>query len=775
MKQSISFGWKFLPGFSDAYVQNPLPSSASLVDIPHAPVIEPINYFDEKNYQGLFSYEKTFDAPEGAAVVLLTFEGVMLKLHPYLNGVDLGEKVSGWVPVSYDITSALKAKNNRLLVVVDGREDPHVPPFGRVVDYLTFAGIYRPVYLESKPLPYFSSLHVEGNKEGRLHLEPTLVGDSKGSTLTYRLSYGGRLIKEFSSNDVMIPNPELWDLDHPCLYELTASLASESGVDTRTIRFGFRDARFTPHGFFLNGKKVKLVGLNRHQNYPYVGPAMPSSAQKEDAEILKMKIGCNLVRTSHYPDSEDFLSRCDELGLLVVDEVPGWQYIGKDAAWRANFQFFIEAMVEKERNHPCLIAYGTRIDESPDDDELYSKAVDYVHKINPTRQCLGVRNFKTSHCLEDVYGYNDFSCGSLDHGLDDPKNTKGGRGKPILISEHNGHMFPTKQFDEPSKRLEHALRHLRVLDDAYKYSDLCGAVGWCAFDYNTHQDFGSGDHICYHGVSDIFRNPKAAAFAYASQSSRLPVMWIANPPVSGEYNECLTKPIYIFTNCDYVELYKNDQFVEVFKPDRKDFPHLPHPPIVVNDFVGALANQEGWSKGDTEKLRRAMNYFGQVGIAHAQLSKVLFFLPVLLRHHLSTAELSSLFNKYMGANEKAMVYTFRGYREGKEVCLKKDGPSTHFSYRFDVSNQHLMNADTYDVARVAIKLVDEWGSQMHYTHNILSFETHGPIQVLGPSQVALQGGDIAVYVRSLATKTNVEARLIIHTDAGDYPIDFTVE
>jgi beta-galactosidase len=87
----------------------------------------------------------------------------------------------------------------------------------------------------------------------------------------------------------------------------------------------------------------------------------------------------------------------------------------------------------------------------------------------------------------------------------------------------------------------------------------------------------------------------------------------------------------------------------------------------------------------------------------------------------------------------------------------------------------LQNADTYDVARVAIKLVDEWGSQMHYTHNILSFETHGPIAVIGPKQVALEGGDVAVYVRSLATKTNVEARLIVHTDEGDYPIDFTVE
>ena len=288
-------------------------------------------------------------------------------------------------------------------------------------------------------------------------------------------------------------------------------------LERRALMVGFREAKFTPDGFFLNDKRIKLIGLNRHQNYPYVGCAMPDSAQKEDAEILKTKLGCNIVRTSHYPDSEAFLSRCDEIGLLVVDEIPGWQYIGKDEAWRNNFQYFVEAMVEKERNHPSLIAYGTRIDESPDDDELYSKAVNFVHQANPSRPCLGVRNFKTSHCLEDIYAYNDFSCGSLDHGLDPRKSVTGAKNKPLLISEHNGHMFPTKQIDFPMRRLEHALRHLKVMDDAYADDTICGAIGWCAFDYNTHKDFGSGDHICYHDFpKDI---PYIATHVWPSQGA----------------------------------------------------------------------------------------------------------------------------------------------------------------------------------------------------------------------------------------------------------------
>src|SRR5574344_978113 len=114
MKKYLDFAWRFQPGFLGQYLQN-LPNNSALVDLPHAPVSVPMNYFSEEAYQGLFSYEKIFDADvDEKQIVFLVFEGVMLKVHPYLNGTDLGEKISGWVSVRYDITSLLKAKNNRL-------------------------------------------------------------------------------------------------------------------------------------------------------------------------------------------------------------------------------------------------------------------------------------------------------------------------------------------------------------------------------------------------------------------------------------------------------------------------------------------------------------------------------------------------------------------------------------------------------------------------------------------------------------------------------------
>ena len=155
--------------------------------------------------------------------------------------------------------------------------------------------------------------------------------------------------------------------------------------------------------------------------------------------------------------------------------------------------------------------------------------------------------------------------------------------------------------------------------------------------------------------------------------------------------------------------------------------------------------------------------------------RILLHLPLLWRNHLSASDVIALYNKYMGTNDVANVFDFRGYKEGKLVCEKKYGPSTQFSYRYEVSNQALQNGETYDVARVSIKFVDEWGSQLHYAHNVISFKTLGPIEVIGPKSVALEGGDIAVYVRSLDVERTMDARLIISTDLGDKAIDFTVQ
>ena len=188
------------------------------------------------------------------------------------------------------------------------------------------------------------------------------------------------------------PSAKPWNLDSPTRYICRVSLLDDEGtvLDVMEDKFGFRTAEFRTNEFLLNGRKVFLRGLNRHQCYPYIGYAATESLQREDARILKEELGCVIVRTSHYPQSQYFIDECDRLGLLVFTEIPGWQHIGDDN-WKEQVVENTKEMVLQYRNHPSIILWGVRINESADDDEFYSRTNALAHKLDPTRQTGGVR------------------------------------------------------------------------------------------------------------------------------------------------------------------------------------------------------------------------------------------------------------------------------------------------------------------------------------------------------------------------------------------------
>ena len=140
--------------------------------------------------------------------------------------------------------------------------------------------------------------------------------------------------------------------------------------------------------------------------------------------------------------------------------------------------------------------------------------------------------------------------------------------KAYLISEFNGHMFPTKSWDSEAHRREHAIRHARVLNAAAAGENISGCFGWCMFDYNTHKEFGSGDRICYHGVLDMFRNPKLAAAVYASQQDAKPVLEISSTMNIGEQPGGYIGGVVVLTNGDSVRLYKNNELIRQYFPAR---------------------------------------------------------------------------------------------------------------------------------------------------------------------------------------------------------------
>ena len=306
------------------------------VVVPHTNVKLPWHGFTEQDYTFISTYRRHFKLPQSAAGhrVFVDFEGVMTASTVWLNGQRLGEYKGGYTPFSFELTPHLDATGENVLAVeVDSTERPDIPPFGYEVDYLTFGGIYREVSLRVVPDTFIENVFAAPKNvmtqpavDVKCYLEHPATASHEHYSLTAEVLDGDRVLgtgtKEIPAASlahgelqytVEIPHlekVELWGLDHPQLYRVRVRLMrGRQIVDEQTRRFGFREATFTDQGFSLNGKIVKLRGLDRHQTFPYVGQAMPGRVQRRDADILRTNFHCNIVRTSHYPQSRYFLDR----------------------------------------------------------------------------------------------------------------------------------------------------------------------------------------------------------------------------------------------------------------------------------------------------------------------------------------------------------------------------------------------------------------------------------------------------------------------------------
>lgn len=738
----LNDGWKFSEVYEEgmcypAYDE----SQMTNVRLPHTCKELPFHYFDEEMYQMVSGYRKGLQAPEDWAGrrVILTFEGVAHECEVFINGKKAYEHHCGYTAFSVDISDMLNyGVENLLTVRVDSRENLNIPPFGFVIDYMTYGGIYRDVYVEVlnqnsledvfiKPrVKIGQDIDIWIESEVTVHRMDSIVcGVESGILLRQWIRKKGeseyQLLgeKEVKQEKEILKfsgfQAELWDVESPVLYEVRTELIKDGEMqDALAVTTGFRKAEFRSDGFYLNGRKFKIRGLNRHQSYPYVGYAMPASIQRLDADILKNELGLNGVRTSHYPQSHDFLNRCDELGLLVFTEIPGWQHIG-DEEWKAQAVENVRDMVLQYRNHTSIILWGVRINESKDDDSFYEQTNKVAHELDDTRPTGGVRAIRKSSLLEDVYTYNDFIHDGKTRGCETKAEITSDMSKPYLISEYNGHMYPAKAYDCENKRAEHAVRHANVLDAVAGQADIAGSFGWCMADYNTHKDFGSGDRICYHGVLDMFRNPKQAAAVYASQQEKNPVLEISSSMDIGEHPASNWGNVYIFTNADSVRMYKNNRFIHEYKSSDSNWRHLAHGPILINDFIG------DWDWGG------ASNQFRFEAIKNKEIVKTVIKEPM------------------------------------KQVSL-----------RVWADHYALKEERGYDVAAVRIQAVDENGNVLNFYNEPVCFEIEGEGSLIGPGVIALQGGMGGTYVKS----EGIPGKILLKIHSGQAEtlcVEFTVD
>ena len=784
MRIDINNNWLWSPVFEEDMIKPAFDGEDKMepVRIPHTVKVTPLNYFDAQEYQMVSCYRKTIDVPAEwkDKKVFVTFDAVAHEAEVYVNGVSVAKHSCGYTAFTADLTEHIKfGEKNVIAVKCDSRESLNVPPFGFVIDYMTYGGIYREVHLDVKEKDHIKDVFVSAGADKKVTIKTETEGEGELVCMITDISSGKVLFAEPCEKNAQITvnEAELWTLEKPKLYELTMTLRNGDKEDTFTTKFGFRDAVFKTDGFYLNGKKIKLRGLNRHQCWPYVGYAMPKSMQMMDADILKNELGLNAVRTSHYPQSHHFIDRCDEIGLLVFTEIPGWQNIG-DEAWKEQAVINTREMVSQYRNHPSIILWGVRINESVDCDELYTRTNKEAHDLDPTRQTSGVRYLKKSSLLEDVYAFNDFSHNGKTAGCEQKKNVTSDMNKPYFISEYNGHMFPTKAFDSELHRQEHALRHCNVLDSVMGNEDILGSFGWCMFDYNTHKDFGSGDRVCYHGVTDMFRNPKLAAYAYASQNKNIaPVLEVSSSMDIGEHPAGNRGEVYIFTNCDSVKMYKNDVFIKEYTREDSSYKNLISPPMLIGDYIGdQMKEKEGFTDRQNKIVKDALNFSAVYGMENMPAKMKLTMVEAMTRYKMKFDDAYMLFGKYIGNwGGEATRFRFDGIKNGEVVKSVTKSAMSKLCLRADVSSNELVEDKTYDVAAIRIKITDEYGNVMPFFNRQAQIDVAGDIEILGPALADINGGMGGVYVRSIGKqgKGTVKISLPDHKLSSEISFDIT--
>ena len=718
MKLHFNDGWYFtetytdeLPGFDAGRAKE-----LTLVRLPHTVKELPLNYLNEQDYQMVSGYLHPLDVPADWAGkrVLLHFGAAAQEATVYCNGVEVLRHRSGYTAFTAELTEYLNfGGENMICVRLDSRETLNQPPFGNVIDYLTYGGLYRSVTLEVTEAARIADVFIHAKHTGECAMQISVENPGQMRLCGEITGPDGRVLGRLSGSaahrdyKITIPAPPVWSIGAPRLCTFAVQLLEgDQPVDEKTVRFGFRTVDFRADGLYLNEQRIQLRGLNRHQSWPYLGYAVPDRAQALDAEILKFELGCNVVRTSHYPQSHAFIDRCDEIGLLVFTEIPGWQHIG-GGSWKDQAVENVREMVTEYRNHPSIFLWGVRINESADDDDLYRRTNDMAHTLDPSRPTGGVRNFRKSHLFEDVYTYNDFFHNGTNPGCEPKRRITPDRTKGHMITEYNGHMFPTKAFDPWEKRQAHALRHMRVQNDAAADGEHAGCFGWCMFDYATHKDFGSGDRICYHGVMDAFRNPKLAAYAYASQGEGKPVLAVGSSMDIGDYPGGQIGDIHVFTNADYVSLYKNGNFVTKLTPG--DWKGLPHGPMKMDDTIGCLLEtQEGFDKKKAELIRTCLLSIQKKSFPNMTPGDIARMGYAMMRYGMKYEDAVALYGKYVGNwGGEATVWRLLAVKNGEVIATYTCSPSARLHLEVIPSHVQLTEGNTYDMAAVRVRIVDK--------------------------------------------------------------------
>jgi len=725
--------------FSDDWLfqkEDSIATNWESVALPHTAKIEPL--IVNNQWQGNCWYKKKFKIlPEHKnSHIALYFEGAMHTAEVWVNGKKVAIHKGGYLPFYVEITNEVYFdKKNLIIVKLNNEDNKQVPPGKPMtgLDFNYYGGLYRNVSLIIKDKIHISnSIEIDKIAGGGISINTTNVS-SNSATIDIKLdiinqsdiddllqirstiySPSGKIVtSQLSKNKtveasniglfnthVIIETPILWSPENPKLYLVKVEvLKANRIIDSESVNFGIRSIKFDEKGFYLNGEAYKLRGTNRHQEYPYIGYALSDNAQYRDAWKIK-QAGFNFVRLSHYPHSESFMDACDELGLMVMDAIPGWQFFG-DEVFQENCYKDIRQLTRRDKNHPSVILWEASLNESAMTEEFMNKAHAIVH--------------------EELQGEGIYTCGWLDYAYDVfiPARQhakapnywkKHNNNRPLFIAEYGDWEYYAQNagFNQTTygnlkenERTSRQLRRdgqIRLAQQALNYQEshndnlynfAAGDANWLMFDYNR----GYAPDIESSGVMDIFRLPKFAYYFYSSQKKldiENPVLFIANYWDNPDFRD-----VKIYSNCNEVELWLNDKLVEKRKPDTdQNSTNLKHPPFTFKNV--------SYQKG---------------------------------------------------------TLTVKGYINGKlvnETTRNTPDVPAKIQISIDESNKSL-KANCNDAVFVYAKIVDKYGNYVPSATNKVNFKIEGDAELIGDDPIISEAGIASILLK--VGKTNGEIKI----------------
>jgi len=759
---NFNVGWRFLRadtagaeaiGFKDdAWI---------VVSLPHTVELMPAEASGCRNYQGPVWYRKHFklDATSTGKRVVVYFEAAMGRTKVYFNGKFVFEHLGGYLPFSLDLSKlgAQPGQDCLLALKVDNSDDASYPP-GKPQNKLDFCyhgGIYRDAWIITTDKLHLS----DPNEAGRVaaggifahavltssSAEITVQTDVQNDGLQAKVQIqnllrdpNGNIVKVLSSTvsvlqnqNVLVKqaftvkNPLVWSPETPVLYTVeTRLLKGKSPIDGGITRIGLRTVEFRgKDGLYLNGKPYdKLIGGNRHQDFAYVGNAVPNSQQWRDAKLLR-DAGCRIIRTAHYPQDPSFMDACDELGLFVIVAIPGWQYFNIDPQWSELCYQDLRNIIRRDRNHACLFAWEPILNETGYPVAFSAKTLAITKEEFPFKDTYSAADGKSA----GIKGNYDLMYGF-------PPDTAKYE-QPVFCREwgeyvddwyaHNAPNRASRSWGEGPMTVQ--AKHLAMV-----YDEMCatprqfiGGALWHPFDHQR----GYHPDPYWGGLLDAFRQPKYSYEMFKAQTDphKTPMLFVAH-----EMTPFSAADVTVYTNCDSVRLirYEKDTFIQKVQHLR---PGMPSEPVI-------FAN--------------VFDYY-----ALRQFS-------------------------YTQKNWQKANMVFQGILAGKVVATTKKMPSRRSTkLRLFLDNQgQALRADGSDFAVVVCEVTDDEGNVRRLAKDNIVFTVQGEAEIVGDAAIganprAVEFGSAPVLIRSTCTPGNitVKARVLFEGEHAPTSAELTFE